>query len=188
VAVCQCDESLSRGDTLMPQVLFRVIKAKPVNFQLFYDEISATIDKVVKPDLVAWFDKIVASWKNQPSFKAMKKITRTDMSVYVYPTGPNAQIWRYVSQGTRGPYPIPKDGNTTAKMLRFRGNYKARTTTSGGYKGPGRATGKWNIRKQVTHPGIKARNFEAHIARWYKPTWRREMKNAVARGLRKAKA
>lgn len=172
----------------MPQVLFRAIKAKPVKWAPFYNEIATTLDKVVKPDMIAWFDKIVAKWKHQPNFKAMKKITRTDMSVYVYPTGPNAQIWRYVSQGTKGPYPIPKDGNTTAKMLRFRGKYKARTTTSGGYKGPGRATGKWQIRKRVTHPGIKARNFEKHIARWYKPTFTRTMKNAVARGLRKAKA
>jgi hypothetical protein len=172
----------------MPQVLFRQILAKPVNWQPFYDEIATTLDKVVKPDMITWFNKIVSAWTHRPAFKAMKKITRADMSVYVYPTGPSAQIWRYVSQGTSGPYPIPKDGNTTAKMLRFRGNYKARTTTSGGYKGPGRATGKWYIRKRVTHPGIKARNFEAHIARWYKPTFTRTMKNAVARGLRKAQA
>ena len=176
----------------MPQVLFRQIKAKPVKWQPFYNEIATTLDKVVKPDLIAWFDKIVASWRHRPAFRALKKITHTDMSVYVYPTGPSAQIWRYVSQGTRGPYPIPKVGNTAAKALRFRwggyGSYKARTTTSGGYKGAGKATGKMRTFKRVSHPGIKARNFEKHIARWYYPKFRKIMKNAVARGLRKAKA
>lgn len=172
----------------MPQVLFRQIKARPVNWPTFYNEIAKTLDDPVKPDLIAWFNRVVAKWKHRPSFKAIKKIAQTAMQVYIYPTGENAQIWRYVSQGTRGPYPIPKAGNTGAKTLRFRSGYKPFTTPGGGYKGPGRATGKWNFRKHVTHPGIKARNFEKHIARWYYPIFRRTMKNAVARGLRKAKA
>lgn len=175
----------------MPQVLFRQIKAKPANWTAFYAEINTTLDAVVKPDMIAWFNKIVASWKNRPDFKAIKKITREAMRVYVYPTGASAKIWQYVSGGTRGPYPIPKPGNTNAKILKFKwggpGSYKARTTTSGGYKGPGKATGKIVLRKRVSHPGIKARNFEKHIARWYYPTFRRTMKNAVARATRKAR-
>ena len=176
----------------MPQVLFRQIKAKPANWPAFYAEIDRTLDAVVKPDLIDWFEKVVASWKHRPEFKAKAKITREAMQVYVYPTGANAQIWKYVSSGTRGPYPIPKPGNTKAKTLRFRwggpGSYKARTTTGGGYKGPGKATGKQVAFKRVKHPGIKARKFEKHIARWYYPTFRRTMKNAVARATRKAKA
>ena len=171
--------------------MFQVIKAKPINWQPFYNEIAKTLDAEVKPALLAYFEKVTKSWTNEQTFKSKKTITQAMMTMYVYPAGPNAKIWQYVSQGTKGPYPIPKPGNTKAKMLKFRwggpGSYKARTTTGGGYKGPGKATGPIVLRKRVMHPGIKARNFEAHIARWYNPQFRRTMKNAVARGLRAAK-
>lgn len=176
----------------MPLVSFRQIKAKPINWQPFYDEIAKTLDDTVTPELIAWFDKVTKSWKHKPDFRAKKRITKTEASVYVYPVGENANIWRYVSQGTKGPYPIPKPGNKRAKTLRFqwagRGSYKARTTPQGGYKGPGKSTGSEMMFKHVNHPGIKARNFERHIARWYRPQFRRAMRNAVARGLRKANA
>jgi len=188
VEVCKCHEDLQGGYPVMPQVLFRQIKARIPNWKAFYAEIERTLNAEVKPELVGWFDKIVAEWKNRPSFKAINKTTRDGISVYVYPAGVNAKIWKYVSSGTRGPYPIPKPGNKRAKLLRFRGGYKPRTTPQGGYKGPGKATGKMFIRKHVTHPGIKARNFERHIARWYQKQFRRTMKNAVARGLRRARA
>jgi len=175
----------------MPQVLFRAIKAKPINWTAFYNEIAKTLDETVKPELLEYFDKVTDSWVNKPDFKSTKSITPSEMTVSVYPTGENAKIWRYVSQGTKGPYPIPK--NPLPYHLKFKwggyGSYKPRTTTSGGYKGPGKVIGGTIHRpKQVSHPGIKARNFEKHIARWYRPRYRQVMKNAVARGLRKAKA
>jgi hypothetical protein len=175
----------------MPQVLFRVIKAQQSDFRAFYKEIEKALDTIVKPDLLEYFNKVVKSWKNQPEFKARKIIWLERMQVYVYPAGPDAEIWKYVSFGTRGPYPIPKPGNTKAKTLKFRwggpGSYKARTTTSGGYDGPGKATGPIVLRKRVMHPGIKARSFEKHIARWYKPKFQRTMNDAVKRGTAAAK-
>jgi len=171
----------------MPQVLFRPIKAQPPNWQAFYDEIARTMDAEVKPALLAYFEKVVKSWANAPEFKAKKKITRTEMSVSVTPAGTNADIWRYVSGGTR-PHIIRPKGKYP---LRFQwggyGSYKARTSTSGGYRGPGRVIGGEQVRfMQVNHPGNKARNFERHIARWYAPVFRRTMKNAMARAMRRA--
>ena len=176
----------------MPQVLFRAIRAKPANWQAFYNEIARTMDNEVKPDLLAYFERVTKSWRNQQAFKAIRHISASEASVDVKPIGENADIWRYVSRGTRGPYPIPKPSNTRAKTLRFKwagpGSYKARTNTRGGYGGPGKATGPTRMFKRVMHPGIKARNFEKHIARWYAQQFRRTMKNAVTRGLRRAKA
>jgi len=173
----------------MPQVLFRVIKAKPVNWQAFYNEVAKTLDAEVKPDLIAYFEKVTKSWKNEQSFKAKKRITQTMMAVDVWPVGPNAKIWQYVSQGTRPHVIKPKGKGYT---LKFQwggyGSYKAKTTTSGGYKGPGKVVGGKTVRfAQVNHPGNKARNFEKHIARWYAPQFRRTMKNAVARGMRRVR-
>lgn len=174
----------------MPQVLFQIIKCKPPNWQAFYNEIVQAHDDIVKPELIAWFDKIVSNWNNKPTFEAIKKITREAMSVYVYPVGENADIWRYVSQGTQPHIIKPKRPGYPLKfMWGGKGSYKARTTTSGGYKGPGKVVGGTIHRPPVVHhPGNKARNFEKHIARWYTKRYRQVMKNAVARGLRKAQA
>jgi hypothetical protein len=173
----------------MPQVLFTVIKAKPINWQAFSDEISRTLDSEVKPDVLAYFQRVTKSWKHQPDFRAVKKVTPEAVSVGVVPVGPNADIWRYVSQGTRPHIIMPRN----SKALRFPwggyGSYKARTTTSGGYNGPGRVIGGKTVHlMRVNHPGNKGRHFEQHIARWYAPQFRRTMKNAVARGMRKARA
>lgn len=171
-------------------VVFRAIKAKVIDWDVFNKEISDTLDSVVKPELIAYFDKVTASWNNQPQFKARKIINPTGISIEVKPSGPNKKIWEYVSFGTR-PHPIKPRGK--GYPLRFMwggyGSYKARTTTSGGYNGPGKVVGgKVTFRMRVKHPGNKARNFEKHIARWYKPKFERTMKNAVARALRRAKS
>lgn len=174
----------------MPRVLFHTIKAKPIKWQAFHDELARTLDAEVKPALLAYFEKVTKAWRNRQAFKAIRHITQSEISVDVKPVGENAKIWRYVSQGTR-PHPIRPKG--PGYPLRFMwggyGSYKARTTTSGGYNGPGKVVGgKQTFRMSVKHPGNKARNFEQHIARWYKPKFRQTMKNAVARGLRRAKA
>jgi hypothetical protein len=174
----------------MPQILFQAIRAKPVKWDAFYKEIADTLDKEVKPALLTYFRRVTKSWTNEPEFNAKRTITRDAMAVYVNPFGPNADIWKYVSLGTK-PHVIRPKGK--GYPLKFEwggyGSYKSKTTTSGGYKGPGKVVGGKTVRfMQVKHPGNKARRFEKHIARWYAPQFRRTMKNAVARGLRRAKA
>lgn len=173
----------------MPQVLFRAIRAKPINWQAFYNEIAKTLDATVKPELIAYFERVTNPWDNPPEFQARKRIRADHYSVYVYPTGPNADIWKYVSHGTR-PHVIKPKGK--GYQLKFKwggpGSYKPRTTTSGGYKGPGKVIGGKTVKFwQVNHPGNKARNFETHIARWYAPQFKRTMDAAVKRGVRAAK-
>jgi hypothetical protein len=171
----------------MPQVLFRQIRARLINWQAFYDEIAHTMDAEVKTDLLAYFERVTKSWRNAQTFKATRKITKEQMTVSVKPVGASAKIWEYVSQGTRPHIIRPKN----KRALRFEwggyGSYKPKTTTSGGYQGPGVVVGgKTVFRMEVKHPGNKARNFERHIARWYAPQFRRTMDAAVKRGLRKA--
>lgn len=173
----------------MPQVLFRQIRARPINWQAFYDEIAKALDAEVKPDLIAYFEWVTKSWRNTQAFKATKRITKDSMTVNITPTGENAKIWEYVSHGTRPHIIMPRK----ARALRFEwggyGSYKPKTTTSGGYKGPGKVIGgKTVFRAWVKHPGNAARNFEKHIARWYAPQFRRTMDAAVKRGIRRAQA
>lgn len=177
----------------MPQVLWRQVRSRGLlpEWDVAIQEVGNTMDKEIKPDVLSYFNRIVAPWKeeNRPSFKAIKRITRRFVSLYVSPRGPGKKIWEWVSiTGTRE-HDIPvKD----AKWLRFiwggPGSYKARTTRSGGYKGPGMPTGTWRKRKIVRHPGFEPRNFETWIGRWYKRPYRRKIENAFRRGIRKAKA
>ena len=104
--------------------------------------------------------------KEQPMSGAMK----VDIQVGPKPNTKGAEIYNYVDNGTKGPYPIPKVGNTSAKTLYFQwggpGSYKAKTSprtlgsTGGGPSGPMVSF------KRVMHPGIKhPRKFTETIAR-----------------------
>lgn len=161
---------------------FRGRKRHP-NWSGIAKEAKKTLDVVVKPRLLSYPRRIVASWEHKPDFKAMKKVTRQDIRVYVYPTGPNKKYWIWTSRGTK-PHPIePKK----APILAFPSVYKPKTTVRGpGYKGPGRSSGPTIFAMHVDHPGTKPRHFEEAWTRWAKTWFRREMENAMRRGARRA--
>ena len=119
----------------MPSVLFRPIKAKQSDFRVFYKEIEKALDNTVKPELLTYFNNVIKDWNNQVQFAARKRILLEMLEVYVYPTGENADIWRYVTLGTR-PHVIKPKGQGYPLKFNWGGykSYKPRTTTSGGYK------------------------------------------------------
>jgi len=128
-------------------------------------------------DIKVDFEKTVGTWEHKPKMQVrvkypirlMKGSATLETKVGPDPLDPDTQIFSYVDSGTRGPYPIPKAGNTTAKTLHFqwggKGSYKAKTkprtlgSTGGGPSGPIVSF------KRVMHPGIKAREFSKTIAR-----------------------
>jgi len=123
------------------------------------------------------FEKTVQTWKHKPKMqvrlkhpiKLMADNATLEIKVGPDPLDSDTEIFTYVDLGTRGPYPIPKVGNTTAKPLYFQwggpGSYKAKTkprvlgSTGGGPSGPMVSF------KRVMHPGIEARKFSETIAR-----------------------
>ena len=175
------------------QILLRPVRGrkKHPNWTGIAKEIERTLDSVVKPRLLDYPRRIVASWSNKPDFKARKRVTRDAISVYVYPAGPHKDIWQWVSRGTGlyGPkkrkYPIrPKK---KGGVLAFPESYTPKTTVRGpGYKGSGKSSGPTIFAKEVMHPGIKGRHFEEAWGRWAKTWYRREMENAMRRGARRA--
>jgi len=172
----------------MPDVLFRPIRkatSRNPKWTLIADEVKRTIDDVVKPRVLKYHQNIVAPWDHPPEFKAAKFVTKDGITVRVWATGQNAKYWIWVTQGTK-PHKIrPKK---KGGVLAFPANYKPHTTVAGpGYKGPGTSSGPTIFATEVNHPGTKARPFISAIARWSKTWFSREMKNAIARGKRKAK-
>lgn len=156
-------------------------------------EVKKTCDTVVKPELITYPERIVASWKaeDRPGFRAWKRVTKKAITVGFYAVGGKGKdIWKWLTEGTGlyGPkhkkYPIvPKK----AKVLRFRTGYQPKTRPGAGgqYKGPGIATGEIVHTKKVMHPGIRPRPFPKVISRWYTPKFRRHIENAMRRAIRR---
>ncbi len=123
------------------------------------------------------FDRTTATWKTKVKFN--KKISLRDgTTVEVFTDN---QIYNWVNDGTKGPYPIPKPGNKNAKPLAFPGIFRPKTTrhvigSTAGFKGGGTV-----VVKSVEHPGIKAREFDKKIMEIMKPTFEKAMEKAMKR-------
>ncbi len=154
------------------------------------DEFTAAIEALIIPRIEGYFQNVVDRWsaKNRPEIETEKTETADSIEWYTRPTGPNAIKWDWMTNGTKGPYKIPKNPTPKGKPLKFRTGYQPRTGFGGQYRGPGRATGPWRSKRQVTHPGIKPRLMEKHFKRWINPAFRKESRNAVRRGVRKFEA
>ena len=177
----------------MPQIYCRQVRTRGLrpDWNQVIKSVEQAMDVSAKSDILSYFNRIVAHWKEEdrPAFRAMKRITKQAIKIYVYPTGPNKNIWKWVSvTGCKARTITIR----VAEWLRFRwagpGSYKARTTKSGGYKGPGVAIGPLVRMKMVDWPGFDPRNFEAHIATWYRKRFYKIVNNAFKRGIRQAKA
>ena len=152
-------------------------------------EIERVLDERVKPALVKSHEKVVEDWTTKITFQARKVIKPDVITVYVYPTGENKNIWYYVDQGTK-PHPITpkKPGGMLVFPWGGPGSYvsktlakPARTVVGGGY-----VRNPQTVRaKRVQHPGTEGRNFTGQIANEIKPDFKREMENAFRRTARK---
>jgi len=168
----------------MPIVGARVIRGRKkfANYPQVRKVLGAALDNEAKPHFVQRFEMVTANWKHKPGFQARKFITADEIRLAVYPTGPNAQIWKWVSFGTRGGYQIPKGG---PGFLAFQTGYKPKTKAPGKFGGPGVFTGpKVMGVMQVTHPGIEAREFEKTIADDERDWYNRTVENAWRRAIR----
>lgn len=177
----------------MARVITRVIRserrrAASVEIE---EEMKATWRRAIIPRIFGYFSNVVGEWsaENRPNLISEFTDLPNGFEVWTGPVGPNAQIWDWITNGTEGPYPIPKKPKPPGTALRFQwdgpGSYKPKTGLSGQFRGPGRATGPIRFFKQVMHPGIRARNFEKFFIIYITPAFRRESRNAVRRGLRK---
>lgn len=178
----------------MPKILARQVRSRGLlpDWDLVIKEVEATLDSHVKPLFVNYFVRIVEPWdeEDRPAFRARKNITKKEISIYVFPVGPNAWLWKLVSVTGSGPHPIEaRNAPFLVFMWGGYGSYLARTDTSGHYRGPGEIEGG-SVRKTVAveHPGFPPRNFEKFIILWGKKKALRLIENAFRRGIRRAKA
>lgn len=175
----------------MPQVAFRQIRTRGVrpDWDAIRREVEKTLDKEVRPTLIKKFRDVIGDWEHKPNFRSKKKVTPSSVEVLINVVGSNARIWAFVSRGTTGGYQIPKNPPAKSRdgLLHYQAVYDARTKPRGQYSlGSGQKSGDWVSRRTVTHPGVKAREFEEVIAEQYKREFSRIMENAMRRGIRAA--
>ena len=150
-------------------------------------EVERALRGQVGPHFMQYYQRIAGRWseRSRPDFVAQIFSSADRLGVDIYPVGPQAKIWRFVSEGTR-PHRIPKQGfRNLAFMWGGPGSYAPRTSPGGHYGGPGKASGKRRVFKFVMHPGTKPRRLEKHIARWGRPRARQLTENAMRRGIRR---
>lgn len=148
-------------------------------------ELSAVCD-VTGESLVSKHDEAVSDWEGKPKFSYIKIIRPDFIGVNVIVYGRHAQKFKWVNEGTKGPYPIPKfEGG---KLLRFRrGNQPHTLPVAKHHQGSGMARGGFVSKKRVMHPGITARRFTEVYEAQERPLFRKDVEAALKRGVRKAK-
>ena len=123
--------------------------------------------------------KTTKTWNHKPEWE--KKIGQHGTGLEgSYLT--DDDIYRWVSGGTEGPYPIPKDG---PGWLSFPSAYRAKTVPNLAYSRAGGPSGdKVTIFGQVMHPGIEARNFDKTVAKYVEPWFKKYTQEAMDRGAK----
>lgn len=133
-------------------------------------------------DQMHWYEIVTAEWKRKPSFTVLVFVSKSEMGYTVQAIGRNAEIWRYVDEGTE-PHTIRPKGNYP---LRFRGGYSARTAPVARFNvGSGESSGAWVSTYGVQHPGSEAREFSKTYITTNKLEFQRRMNNAVRRAIRR---
>lgn len=178
----------------MARVITRVIRserrrAASVEIEA---EMKATWARLITPRIEGYYQNVVNEWsaENRPEIVSVVLDTPKGFEVRTRPEGePGEDIWNWITNGTEGPYKIPKSPKPPGTALRFQwdgpGSYRPKTGRSGQYRGPGMSSGPIRFFKQIEHPGIKPRNFETFFIIYITPAFRRESENAVRRGLRR---
>lgn len=137
-----------------------------------------------KKSILRDMEKIVADWDSDVGFQARNIIKPNYIAINVFPTGKDKKVWGWVNDGT-SPHTIRAKNSP---YLKFRSGYQPKTAAKPArynLSGGGQATGQWNKKVSVQHPGSQPRNFEEAIGKDYQPEFRRIAENAFRRAARK---
>lgn len=150
------------------QITIKVKKPKPLDEKAMQ---KAYLDGVKKTGnrMADDFTKITRSWKGGGvPFIAKAKEQKTQITMEIRPLQPRskeAQIWRYLDEGTKAHEIRPRK----AKALRFQTGYKAGSRPNSLNVGTSKKSGPEVFRKRVRHPGFAARNWSILMAKKWKP-------------------
>ena len=119
----------------------------------------------------------VEGWKNAPSFESLIGLTGSDATVLTGPTGNNdaVQHWVWTDQGTDAHIITAKD----APLLKFMVNYSPSTQPGSFSSTHSGSWPPWVSKRQVNHPGTRARNWTETLSKERKRPFTRAMFGAM---------
>jgi len=126
-------------------------------------------------------------WSHKPKFKKVIIVKPDLIAVNVFTSGRSRanKIFTYVDKGTKQHFIFPRK---FGGRLIFKTGYDAKTQPPGKFNaGTGQRFGDFVSKSFVLHPGSKARDFIATIAKKVTPDFRRRIENAMRRGVRRNK-
>lgn len=128
-------------------------------------------------------DKVVRDWQHKVTFRAQYSKSAAIRSVKVVAQGRNKNLWGWIDLGTK-PHIIRAKNKP---FLAFQTGYSARTAPVAKFnQGTGQKFGAWRRKKEVNHPGTKARKFTETFLKELSPAFPDRIQAAVKRGLNKA--
>lgn len=165
------------------QVSLKVtIPKKKFSDKKWITELARTQRLESVPVLRQMFKLTVFGWSTKPTFSYKQNISSNKVSISMYPTGNRAEIWQLLSAGSPR-HDIPLSPKVKG-FLKYKPGYRASTTPGTLLSRRAYRSGKETFRKQVSHPGFKARDFEKTIAREYNDLWYAEMQGSLNRTAR----
>lgn len=171
----------------MPQILLRAItpkRAKVLDSKIFEEEIEKELKTRVKDKALRLLNRTVRTWTHKPHFQAALIGRGSEaVSLRIWATGPNAQIWNWVNLGTR-PHIITI---RNARSLRFMSGFRPKTRVRVLSSHRGGTFGSPVFRKRVRHPGTQAREFHIAVAFRLRDDFGRDIENAIRRAIRKSR-
>lgn len=152
-------------------IKFQTVKPAKFKGAVFTQAITKEMT-AVKKDVLKDFSKTTNYWKNKPVFKATSEKKGDVFSVTV---GTDSDIYRYVDEGTKPHTIVP----VNARMLRWRGPFKAKTVPNRLESGRGNIGTLRFAAFVVHHPGTKARNFTTIIKWKWETAFKDRMQQAI---------
>ena len=162
-------------------IRMKAITPTPMNTAAFERNFRWVVESTLKV-AETQFAKTYATWTHKPKWNKTVKVLSGSIEGGYYTED---QIYVWVSGGTKGPYKIPKG---RSGKLAFPSGYKAKTVPGPVYSRGGGSFGPMVfIHGQVTHPGIKAREFDKGVAKFTEPWFRQYGNVAMKRAAKESK-
>lgn len=184
----------------MPRLGAVVLGDKPARFavEAFEKEINDYMKRRVKPEVKKRLEKQVANFSadNRPDFRvrvyagpnpALK--SGYGIVLEAWPTGKAAELWRMLSKGAEE-HKIPLQPKGEGDWLIYQRDYAPKTKVLGdglSVGGKGAYSGPIVRKKQVTHPGFKARRWTYYLMEEYRPTWEAHTDGVIKEAMRAAR-
>lgn len=131
-------------------------------------------DKTI-PELELAFKQTVDGWEHKPDFKGEQKVSSSSITVSVFPSGPNADLYGLVSRGSPRHVIRPRSGG----MLSFQPGYRPATQPRLLSSRAKQRSGGFVSSRAVFHPGFEAREFAEAIQDLYAPIFMADMQDAM---------